>query len=280
MSPILLDRWIVSAPATILSPCSALRPSPPTFEDPSSIREGVGGDTNLWYDGLYTAEGTGFRFGTTPKMSSSSIIYAYIYQDSNLGIGHWSGDVRFLANSPTVKTELFAGASGGGTYGLYRGGLLFYATSGDVGEFYSQAGLTYFDPTQSLSLDNLYFLFEPRVNFGIGQAAITVFYHPAWYLQKYYGDSGEKDALDAAFTLRFGHISQVGAEGGLQTLLEFRPLTSDTTLTPPLSVDASPFYSLITGGVRWDFKLDLRVFPFPNPWYGMFKPFIGVKTAF
>ena len=241
---------------------------------------GVGGNINLWYDGLYSAEGTGFRFGTTSKLSSSSIAYAYIYQDSNLGTGHWSGDLRYLLNSRSVKAELFAGGSTGGTNGYYRGGLLFYATSGDVGEFYSQTGVTYWDPGQGFSLDNLYFLFEPRVNFGIGQAAITVFYHPAWYLQQYYGASGEKDALDAAFNLRFGRVTQMGAEGGLQTLLEFRPLTMDTAVTPPLSVDMSPYYAMVTGGVRWDFKLDLRVFPFPNPWYGMFKPFIGVKTSY
>jgi hypothetical protein len=247
---------------------------------PMVYPDGVGNNPNLWYDGIYQAEGTGFRFGTTPKLSGSSIAYAYLYQDSNLGTGHWSADLRYLFNSPAVKTELFAGMSTGGPYGYYRGGLLFYATSGDVGEFYTQAGLSYYDPSQPLSLDNIYFLFEPRINFGIGQAAITVFYHPAWYLQQYYGASGEKDAIDAAFNLRFGHVSQSGAEGGLQTLLEFRPLTTDTSVTAPLTVDASPYYALITGGVRWDFKLQLRLFPFPDPWYGMFMPFIGVKTSY
>lgn len=247
---------------------------------PMVYPDGVGGNPDLWFDGIYGANGTGFRFATTPKLSEKSIGYLYLYQDSNIGPGTWSGDLRFLLNSPSVKAEFFAGGTTGGSYGLYRGGLLFYAVSGEVGEFLAQAGITRWDPTETLSLDDLYFLFEPRINFGIAQAAITVFYHPSWYLQKDFRDKGEKDALDAAFNIRFGHISKGGFEGGLQTLLEYRPMPIDPTLTPILAIDTSPYYALIAGGVRWDFKLDLRIFPFPSEWYGMFKPFIGLKTSY
>ncbi len=99
-------------------------------------------------------------------------------------------------------------------------------------------------------------------------------------MQQDYRADGEKDALDASFNLRFGHISQNGSEGGVQTLLAFRPLTVDPAVTPPLAIDTSPYYSLITGGIRWDFKLDLRLFPFPSVWYGMFGPYIGLKTSY
>jgi hypothetical protein len=246
---------------------------------PMVYPQGVGGNPNLWYDGIYAADGTGFRLATTAKLSDKSVSYAYFYQDANLGPGTWSGDLRFLFNSDSVKTELFAGATNGASYGLYRGGVLFYASSGQVGEFLAQAGVTHWDPSQSLSLDDVYFLFEPRINFGNAQVAFTVFYHPAWYLQKDYRALGEKNAMDAAFNLRFGHISQGGSEGGLQTLLTFRPPVV-VSPTPTLAIDTSPYYSLIAGGVRWDFKLDLRVFPFPSQWYGMFKPFIGLKTSY
>ena len=247
---------------------------------PMVYPDGVGGNPNVWFDGIYAVDGTGFRVSTTPKLSAESIGYVYLYQDSNIGPGSWSGDLRYQFNSPAAKVEVFTGATTGSTYGIYRGGLLFYATSGDVGEFFAQTGVTYWDPTTAFSLDNLYFLFEPRINFGAGQAAITVFYHPAWYLQKNYSALGEKDALDAAFNLRFGRISQSGAEGGVQTLLAFRPLTLNTATTPPLAIDTAPYYSLIAGGVRWDFKLDLRLFPFPSAWYGMFGPYIGLKTSY
>jgi hypothetical protein len=247
---------------------------------PMVYPDGVGGDTKLWFDGIYAANGTGFRIATTPKLDASSVGYLYFYQDSNIGPGTWSGDLRYLLNGPKVKAELFAGATTGGGYGYYRGGLLFYATSGDVGEFFAQTGVTHWDPGTAFSLDDMYFLFEPRINFGSAQAAITVFYHPSWYLQKDYSLLGEKGALDAAFNLRFGHIAQAGAEGGVQTILTFRPLTTAPAVTPPLAIDTAPYYSLIAGGIRWDFKLDLRVFPYPSQWYGMFKPFIGLKTSY
>lgn len=250
---------------------------------PMVYPDGVGGDPRVWYDGIYAANGTGFRVSTTAKLSEASVGYLYFYQDSNVGPGTWSGDLRFLVNSASVKAELFAGATTGSaesSYGLYRGGLLFYATSGDVGEFLAQTGITRWDATQALSLDDLYFLFEPRITLGIAQAAITVFYHPSWYQQKDYRGLGEKGALDTAFNLRFGSINSGGMQGGLQTLLAFRPLTGDPDITPPLAIDVAPYYALVSGGVRWDFKLDLRVFPYPSEWYGMFRPFIGLKTSY
>ena len=207
---------------------------------PMVYPNGVGGNPRVWFNGIYQPDGTGFRLSTTPKLSDNSIGYLYLYQDSNVGPGTWSGDLRYQFNSPSVKVESFLGATTGSAYGIYRGGLLFYANSGDVGEFFAQTGVTYWDPTTQISLDNLFFLFEPRINFGAGQASVTVFYHPAYYLQQDYRADGEKDALDAAFNLRFGHISQNGSEGGIQTLLAFRPLTVNPTATPPLAIDTSP----------------------------------------
>jgi hypothetical protein len=242
--------------------------------------EGVGGDSSVWYDGIHGANGTGVRLSSTPKLSSASTGYLYLYQDSGVGSGTWSGDLRWLFNKENVKTELFAGATTGGAYGIYRGGFLFYATSGGIGQFLAQAGITHWVSGQEFSLDNLFFLFEPRIEFSSGQATVTVFYHPSWYMQKDYRSLGEKGAMDADFNLRFGRIAQTGMQGGLDTLIAFRPLTTDSLTTPPLAVDVSPYYSLITAGVRWDFKLDLRLFPFPSPWYGMFRPYIGLKTSY
>jgi hypothetical protein len=247
---------------------------------PMIYPNGVGGNSKIWYDGLYAADGTGFRLSTTPRLSGSSAGFLYLYQDLNIGLGTWSGDLRYLINSPSVKAEFFAGATTGASYGIYRGGILFYAKSGDVGEFYAQTGVTRWDSGTNFSVDNLFFLFEPRITLGIVQATATFFYHPGWYLQQDYRNQGEKDALDAAFDLRFGNINKNGLQGGLQTLLAFRPYTINPVVTPSLAIDASPYYSLIMGGMRWDFKLSLRVLPFPSVWYGMFKPYIGLKTSY
>jgi len=247
---------------------------------PMIYPNGVGGNQNVWYDGIYAANGTGFRLATTPKLSEGSAGYLYLYQDSDLGVGSWSGDLRYLLNGSSVKTEFFAGASTGGSYGIYRGGLLFYAQAGEIGEFFAQAGVTRWDSGTNITADNIFCLFEPRMTIGIAQITATFFYHPAWYQQRDYSELGEKAAIDAAFDLRFGTINKDGAQGGLQTLLAYRQQTIDPAVTPHLAFDASPYYSLIMGGIRWDFKLDLRVFPFPSLWYGMFRPFIGLETSY
>jgi hypothetical protein len=251
-----------------------------SLRGPMVYPEGVGGDPRVWYEGIHAANGTGFRLSTTPKLWPGALAYAYFYQDSAVGTGHWSGDLRFQLNAEAVKLEAFAGATGAGERGWYRAGLLFFAAPGDVGEFFIQAGLTRWDAASAVSLDDVYFLFEPRIDFGSGMASATVFYHPAYYLQRDFSAAGEKGALDAAFNLRFGRIARDGMQGGLETLLAFRPLTSDPDAVPPLAVDASPYFSLMAGGIQWDFKLGLRAYPFPDRWYGIFRPYVGLKTSF
>jgi hypothetical protein len=251
-----------------------------SLRGPMVYPDGVGGDPRIWYEGIHSVDGTGFRLSTTPKLWPGALAYAYFYQDSAIGPGYWSGDLRFQLNTPAVKLEAFAGVTGAGERGWYRTGFLFFAAPGDVGEFFIQAGLTRWDAARAVSLDDVYFLFEPRIDFGTGMAAVTVFYHPAYYLQRDFTAAGEKGALDAAFNLRFGRIAQDGAQGGLETLLAFRPLTSDPVVVPSLAVDASPYFSLMAGGIQWDFKLGIRAYPFPDEWYGIFRPFIGLKTSF
>jgi len=253
-------------------PLFGAAPFSTSLRGPMVYPEGVGGNTDLFYEGIHAVNGTGFRVGTNARLSERFIGYGYVYQDADLGVGGWSGDVRLLFNTPTVKVELFGGGSAWSTYGIYRAGLLFFAAPGDIGEFFLQAGVPYWDPISAFSLDNLYFLFEPRVNFGFGVVALTVFYHPGWYRQ---AQTGETSSLDTAFNFRLGRIARDGAQGGLESLFRFRPDTSE-----PLAVDVSPYYSVISGGVEWDFKLSLRLFPYPSPWYAMLKPFIGLKTSF
>jgi hypothetical protein len=250
---------------------------------PMAYPDGIGGNPRIWYDGIYTPSGTGFKIGTNSALSERATGYLYLYQDSNIGPGTWSGDLRFLVNGSTAKAELFAGATTGNQEalrGIYRCGLLFFASSGDAGEFLAQFGATRWDATGPLSLDDLFFLFEPRIYIGTARLAVTVFCHPGWYLQQDYSELGEKGATDINFDLRFGSVNRTGAQGGLQTLFAFRPLTQDAKLEPALAVDASPYYALVSGGVRWDFKLDLRLFPYPDEWYGMLRPSIDIQTSY
>ncbi len=241
---------------------------------PMVYPSGILGNPGVYYDGIHGIYGTGFRIGLVAPRAAS---YLYVYQDADLGPGQWSADLRGMLDSGRLKLELFAGASyaTSSLYGYYRGGLLFYYAPGSVGEFYAQVGAPRIDPEAGLSAENFYFLFEPRVNFGAGLFAITVFYHPSVYRQK---PTQETGALDLGFNLRFGNMFESARQFGIESILAFRPTasTSDTTL----AVDIAPYFSAIASGLEWNFKLDLRVFPFPATWYGMFRPFIGAKTSF
>ncbi|MBL8967768.1 MAG: hypothetical protein JNG85_12240, partial [Spirochaetaceae bacterium] len=239
---------------------------------PMVYPEGIGGDPNRFYDGIHAAYGTGFRLGAAFPTAAA---YAYLYQDSALGSGRWSADLRGLLDARKLKFELFAGASldPSASYGLYRAGFLFHYAPGAVGEFYAQVGLPRLDPTAGIGIDDFYFLFEPRVNFSPGSLAITVFYHPAYYRQT---ATDEKGSLDLGFNLKFGSLAATGSQGGVESLLAFRTRLTDS----PLVIDVAPYYSVISAGLEWNFKLDLRVFPFPSAWYGIFRPFIGAKTSF
>jgi hypothetical protein len=237
--------------------------------------EGVGGNADLYYEGLDAVYGTGLRLGLVEKTKA---YYLYAYQDADIATGAWSALFRALFDSGSLKLEAFGGASlvSSAPLGLYRAGLLFDYAPGNVGEFFAQVGMTRWNPSEGLGIKNFYFLFEPRINFYPGTLAVTVFYHPYWYRQKATGESG---AFDLNLNLKFGDISKTGAQGGATTLLSFRPPTSADT-TAMATIDLSPYYSVISSGVEWSFKLDLRLFPFPSPWYGMFRPYVGVKTSF
>ena len=255
------------------------KPFSTTLRGPMVYPNGIDNNPNRYWDGIHATNGTGFRLGTSPRLSSNFISYLYMYQDSDIGPGSWSSDLRGLVNFEHVKLEVFAGATMTPDYteGLYRSGLMFYAAPGDVGEFFAQVGVPHWDPLTSFSVYDIFFLFEPRMNFAFGSLALTVFYHPAFYRQQ---PTNEDGAMDAALDLRFGRITQYGSQGGVQGLLEFRPLTTNTALVPTLTVLASPYYSVIGGGIEWDFKLSLQLLPVPSKLYGIFQPFIGLKTSF
>jgi hypothetical protein len=243
---------------------------------PMASPDGIGGDADRYYDGLDTVYGTGLRLGYVGK---GSAYYLYAYQDSDLGAGNWTGDLRALFDTGALKLETYAGGSyapsvSNSSAGIYRGGLLFDYAPGNVGEFLAQIGMTRWNALESPSINNFYFLFEPRINFYPGSFAITVFYHPAYYREK---ATNEQGSFDLNFNLKFGNVSTTGSQGGVTSLLSFRPyVTGSDTFT----MSVSPYYAAIASGVEWSFKLDLRILPVPTAWYAIFRPYVGVKTSF
>jgi len=232
---------------------------------------GDGVDASRRYEGLHEIYGTGMRFSWPMERIMP---FLYIYQDSWLGAGSWSVDARALLNTDRVKLEAFLGGSFPvSTLGVYRGGLLFFFETGEIGNFYAQIGIPRWDPLEAFSMDMLSFLFEPRIKIGTGELVLSLFFHPKWYLQK---ETDESGAVEFRFDLGFGKVEEGSIRGGAEVELSFDP----NLPTASLSLDAAPYLQTIRNGVRWDLRLAIRAFPFPSPWYGMFQPTLGVSTAF
>ena len=68
----------------------------------------------------------------------------------------------------------------------------------------------------------------------------------------------------------------------METLISYDPNDSALPVSSPgLIVEVSPYFNSIRDGVRWDLKLGIRAIPFPeDTWFGIFRPSIGITTAF
>lgn len=243
--------------------------------------DGIGGNPAFRYDGIHEAIGTGLSVALTRWDDVIPILYAY--QDSmtsgNDGrweAGHYSADLRLLVNFDRVKLETFAGATSGvASLGLYRVGALAFFSSGVGADFLAQVGFTGWDPNATLSIDDWYFLFEPRLDFGLAAIIITLFSHPVRYLQRVTPE--EEGATDINAKILIGNAQEQRVEGGIEGTVRLRSNTVNDA--DNFSFTVSPFLGLMTEGVRWDFKVAIHPFRYDRP-DEMFEASVGVRTAF
>ncbi|MFP4483233.1 MAG: hypothetical protein ACLFO1_00110 [Spirochaetaceae bacterium] len=228
------------------------------------------------YEGFYQIEGTGISLHTNP-LAKAYVISAHTYQDPRLGTGKFSSDLRFMANSDFLKAGLFVGASYPmAAYGIYRAGLLtYFQTSGrgDVqGQFFTQLALPRFDPANAadISLEDFYFLFEPRLRFEAFSLLLTLFWHPDYYLQSATNEGG---ALDANIRAILGNPTTSQIRGGLDTRMTYNPGADQQ-----LAVRVVPFLRVAASGILWDFAVRARVYPFSLQ--ESFDGLIGITTEF
>jgi hypothetical protein len=223
------------------------------------------------FDGIHTINGTGFKLSTTFG-SEKSITSVFIYEDGYLGNGHYSGDIRTLLNFEKIKLEAFVGATyPASDYGLYRGGFLFFYSPGTKGEFFAQVGIPQWDPSESFSIDRLFFLFEPRIKFNPITIILTLFWHPGYYLQEETVDLGSSDVH---INFMIGDPEKSQFYGGLEGSVTF-----DSSLASnQFGVNVSPYISAITSGVIWNIMLNTKLFPYSLT--DMFEGVISVKAEF
>ncbi|MEW5815444.1 MAG: hypothetical protein AB1798_08645 [Spirochaetota bacterium] len=224
------------------------------------------------YNGIYNLAGTGISISTSSSLSEVFNASLYAYQDSYLGKGYYSTDIRAILNLEKFKLESFAGYSFPiSTYGYFRAGLLLFYDTGGGGEFLTQIGVPKWDPAADpFNIDLFYFLFEPRVSFYPLSIILTLFWHPKYYKQQLTDDLG---SVDINVNFQIGNPQKSPASGGLESSLKF-----SAHQTEQFRALVSPYFSAITSGLLWNLKLNVKVFPFVLA--DMFEAFIGVRAEF
>lgn len=224
------------------------------------------------YKGLYSVAGTGAAISSTFG-TEWNYTKAFIYQDAYLGSGYFSADLRSAFNLGNLKLEGFAGASFPvSSYGIYHGGILLYYKASETGSFFAQVGIPKFDPyADAFSIDLFYFLFEPRLSFGIFGINLSFFWHPSYYHNVATNEDG---SIDLLVDFAVGDIETVPVTGGLSSQLTYDANSTDDQFRTVIS----PYLSVATSGVLWDFKLDANVIPFDLS--TMFEGYIGVRAEF
>jgi hypothetical protein len=244
--------------------------------------KGIGGNISRQYNGIHGVRGTGISVTLT---SWDFIVpMVYLYQDFAFADSiqfsersHYSGDLRFLFNRERVKFEGFMGISAAKAgEPLYRGGFLAFFSSppspGIGADFLAQIGIPGWEPGEPFSIDQFYFLVEPRVDFGPLALHITFFYHPTRYLQRKTPE--ERGKSDINIKLLGGDVFKSGVEGGLETTLGLKVQGEED-----FSLLVSPFVSFITTGLRWDVKVRVNPLGYDKP-HEMTEFFMGIRAAF
>lgn len=261
------------------------RPVATAFRGFVYFPDGISGDPAFQYDGVHAVSGTGFSLAFSGLDRFVPQLYAYqdaatarTAADGGIYRGKFSADLRLMLDADAVKLEAFAGATGpSGTYGTYRAGALAFFTTGMGADFLAQMGITRWDPDEAFKVDNIFFLFEPRVDFGFSAIHVTLFYHPLWYRQR---STDEKGAVDVNFRLLLGDLQEGSAEGGIETTVSMRSsAAAGAPAAEPFKLSVAPFVSLATEGVRWDFRVRVNPMKYATP-LEMFETFVGVRTGF
>jgi len=242
--------------------------------------EGIGGHPGRRYNGIHSIRGTGFSLSLSKW--EKIIPSFYLYQDfpnssdiisfkTAFGGNLYSADLRVLFYHDWLRLEAFGGLSLNTNLDVsIRGGLMTHFSGHGV-EFFAQIGIPGWTAGEKFSIDNMYFLIEPRLHQGIFHMYLTFFYHPVEYIHVITPDEKGKANINIKFL--FGNLDS-GLSGGIETGGELKFDGSKN-----FKFDISPTATLISGGLRWDAKFRIKPLEYDNP-KEMFDIFIGVRTAF
>jgi hypothetical protein len=236
------------------------------------------------YDGIYQVWGTGVHLEYVPKVETAALDL-YVYEDTHpqvaggaasliTALGVYSADLRFLLNFQTVKLEAFAGGTFSSVLapsGLFRGGLLFYATNRNV-EFLAQIGIPLWDPVAdpTLNVNLFYLLVEPRLHLGALSIVPTFFWHPSGYMQA--ANPSELGSFDVNLNIYAGNAATTPVQGGVESSILFQ------TSSGQFMAKVAPWIGFATSGIQWTAKVSAKLLPFDVA--TMFDGFVGVRAEF
>ena len=245
--------------------------------------DGIGSNPLRSYNGIYTVQGAGISLGLTKWTNFTPMLY--LYQDfgspTDILDGNneklYSGDLRFLFNRDRLKLEAFGGISlNPGLDTNYRGGLMTYFSGGEGAELFAQGGITSWTPDEKLSVDNFYFLIEPRLHMGFFGIYVTFFYHPLEYNHIISSEEQGKANINLKFLFE---NTNSGLTGGIETGADLKTDDFKTAGSERVVLRIAPFGTFISGGLQWDAKLQIKPLNKGEP-KEMFEIIIGVRTAY
>ena len=243
--------------------------------------QGIGGNISRQYYGIHEAGGTGISLALS--LWDTVVPMIYIYQSfpsisSIFGYGTsgaygeslYSGDLRCLLNLEKFKMEAFWGLSYNDGF-ITRGGILTHFQPINDLEFLFQGGITGWALDDELTIDNFFFLMEPRFRFGIFGINTTLFYHPVIYHNIL--TVQERGKADINLKM-FIQIPNTEFTAGIESTMGLK-----IDKMEDFSFQAAPFISFLSSGLRWDTKLRVNLTGTTNL-KEMFELFIGVNTSF
>jgi len=226
------------------------------------------------FDGIHTVNGTGLRIGSSWGTDRNQTDF-YFYQDGYLGTGIYSADAWTAFNLETIKFETFLGTSfPQKSSGIYRAGFLFYYNPGTTGEFLAEIGIPKWTAGEAFEIGDFYFLFEPRIHIDPLTVILTLFWQPDYYLQS---ETTEGESADIHINFLFGDPLQSTISGGLET--SFIVNTDyQSTDEDQFEIVTSPYISLGSPGISWNFACDVNLLPFHLE--TLVEGIIYIKAAF
>ncbi len=227
------------------------------------------------YDGIHTVNGTGMSLGTSWG-TEWNLTRLFLYQDGYLDKGTYSFDAWSAFNLETIRIEAFLGASfPEADAGVYRTGFLFHYNPGSSGEFLAEIGIPRWAAPESFEIGDFFFLFEPRIHLDPLTVILTLFWQPNYYLQT---ERDEGESVDIHINFLFGDSPDSTVSGGLETSFVVNTDYASTSGEEQFEIVTTPYLSLSTPGVSWNFALDVNLIPFEPE--TMIEGIINIKAAF